>query len=43
MPPQLPGVPVLGNLPQMMEARRGGPLSFNKWVSLELVQQEDAP
>lgn len=31
MPPGPPGVPVLGNLPQMMQARRGA-LSFNKWL-----------
>ncbi|KAK1992158.1 cytochrome P450 2C31 [Colletotrichum falcatum] len=32
MPPRPPGVPVLGNLPQMMQARRGA-LSFNKWLT----------
>ncbi|KAE8373971.1 cytochrome P450 [Aspergillus bertholletiae] len=32
MPPGPPGVPVLGNLRQMMEARRGA-LSFNKWLA----------
>ncbi|KAM0507798.1 hypothetical protein ACHAQF_003637 [Verticillium nonalfalfae] len=32
MPPGPPGVPVLGNLPQMMRARRGA-LSFNKWLA----------
>ncbi|KAK1959937.1 cytochrome P450 2C31 [Colletotrichum sublineola] len=32
MPPGPPGVPVLGNLPQMMEARRGA-ISLNKWLS----------
>lgn len=31
MPPGPPGVPVLGNLSQMMQARRE-PLSFNSWV-----------
>ncbi|KAL9082950.1 MAG: hypothetical protein Q9165_008713 [Trypethelium subeluteriae] len=31
MPPGPPGVPVLGNLPQMMRARRGAP-SFNQWL-----------
>jgi hypothetical protein len=36
MPPGPPGAPVLGNLPQMMKARRGGALSFNKWVSIAL-------
>ncbi|KAH7625609.1 cytochrome P450 [Sordaria sp. MPI-SDFR-AT-0083] len=33
MPPGPPGAPVLGNLPQMMKARRGGALSFNEWVN----------
>ncbi|KAF3355344.1 hypothetical protein VdG1_04177 [Verticillium dahliae VDG1] len=32
MPPGPLGVPVLGNLPQMMRARRGA-LSFNKWLA----------
>lgn len=43
MPPGPLGVPVLGNLPQMMRARRGA-LSFNKWVSLEpfLARQQNA-
>lgn len=36
MPPGPPGAPVLGNLPHMMKARRGGALSFNKWVSIVL-------
>ena len=35
MPPGPPGLPVLGNLRQMMQARRGGPLSFNEWVSFK--------
>jgi hypothetical protein len=33
MPPKPPGVPVLGNLLQMMQARRRGAVSFNDWVS----------
>ncbi|KAK1779565.1 cytochrome P450 [Copromyces sp. CBS 386.78] len=33
MPPGPPGAPVLGNLRQMMKARRGGALSFNKWLA----------
>ncbi|GFF37994.1 O-methylsterigmatocystin oxidoreductase [Aspergillus udagawae] len=33
MPPGPPGVPVLGNLHQMMEARRRGAISFNKWLA----------
>lgn len=33
MPPGPAGVPVLGNLTQMMQARRSGALAFNKWVS----------
>lgn len=36
MPPGPAGVPVLGNLLQMMEARRRGALSVNKWVSVNL-------
>ncbi|KAJ5679520.1 hypothetical protein N7462_007764 [Penicillium macrosclerotiorum] len=32
MPPGPPGVPVLGNLRQMMHARRGA-LSFNQWLT----------
>ncbi|KAI1632598.1 cytochrome P450 2C31 [Biscogniauxia mediterranea] len=32
MPPGPPGVPVLGNLSQMMKARRGA-LSFNNWLA----------
>ncbi|KAK2063126.1 cytochrome P450 [Colletotrichum caudatum] len=32
MPPGPPGVPILGNLPQMMQARRET-LSFNKWLA----------
>ena len=35
VPPGPPGIPVLGNLRQMMQARRGGALSFNEWVSFE--------
>ena len=42
MPPGPPGVPVLGNLSQMMQARRGA-ISFNKWVSLKPVSQENGP
>lgn len=33
MPPGPPGVPVLGNLGQMMLARRGA-ASFNSWVRI---------
>jgi hypothetical protein len=33
MPPGPKGQPVLGNLNQMMAARRGGALAFNRWVS----------
>lgn len=42
MPPGPAGVPVLGNLPQMMQARREA-LSFNKWVSAKPVQHENVP
>lgn len=40
MPPGPPGLPVLGNLWQMMQARRGGPLSFNEWVSFKSVEHK---
>ena len=33
MPPGPQGAPVLGNLHQMMQARRGGALAFNKWLT----------
>ncbi|KAI0967468.1 cytochrome P450 2C31 [Xylaria arbuscula] len=32
MPPGPPGVPVLGNLRQMMDAREGGPIALNQWL-----------
>ena len=42
MPPGPPGLPVLGNLRQMMHARRGA-LSFNNWVSFKPVEHKKAP
>jgi hypothetical protein len=43
MPPGPPGLPVLGNLRQMMQARRGGALSFNDWVSFKAVEHKQLP
>lgn len=42
MPPGPSGLPVLGNLSQMMKARRD-PISFNKWVSFKPVEQMNVP
>ena len=39
MPRGPPGIPVLGNLHQMMHARRGA-LSFQKWVSLNPIPKK---
>lgn len=43
MPPGPSGPPVLGNLRQMMQARRGGALSFNAWVSWKPVERQHVP
>lgn len=42
MPPGPPGLPVLGNLSQMMQARRG-PVAFNNWVSFNPIEHKSAP
>lgn len=43
MPPGPPGLPLLGNLLQMMQARKGGPFSFNEWVSFKPVEHKRVP
>lgn len=43
MSPGLSGLLLLGNLLQMMQARKGGPFFFNEWVSFKSVEHKRVP